>query len=255
MILSPEVEQELRRALEANEGKLGMAYALIRDGKGSSRELIDGGAAANHGAAHNLRRCVTAIIEGRLPKSPSVSQNVSRSIGGLLRDNPELSGSARDYLLSLRVQLEAIIDSADAIEKEDAELKQASNKLEKSLDDLPGVYVYTLPALRRSVIKTDPDRYWFKVGKTNRVAGVRIGEQMRSTGLPEDPWLARVYRHNTISNDDLEKKFHKGLADVGHAQATGRHTGKEWYATNLEALDGIANLLGCDIASSEPEDD
>ena len=47
------VDSDLRSALEANTGRLGQTYALMRDGATTNRELIDGGAAANHGVASN----------------------------------------------------------------------------------------------------------------------------------------------------------------------------------------------------------
>ena len=120
---------------------------------------------------------------------------------------------------------------------------------------MPGVYVYTLPSFYRTVQKTDPERFWFKIGKTDRVAGIRIGEQMRATGLPEDPWIARVYRHDSKSPKEIETDFHLLLDAAGHSQAGGKHAGRDWYATNLDFLDAVAVALGCEIASGEPADD
>lgn len=250
--MSPELYDELSAALRNNTGQLGKVFALLEAGKETNRELVEGGAAANQGAAGNIRVAVKAVLEGGLPKGPSLAVQARRSIGGLLRDNPGLSEGARAYLEDLRRRLEVIATDAAAIEREDKDLEEASKELEKSLENLPGVYVYTLPSFYRTVQKSDPERFWFKVGKTDRAAGVRVGEQMRATGLPEDPWIARVYRHQNLSPAELEDTFHELLDAAGHSRATGRHAGRDWYATNLEFLDAVAHALQCDATLNEP---
>ena len=250
--MSPELCDELAGAIRNNDGQLGKVFALLEEGKTNNRELVEGGAAANQGAASNLRVTIKAVLEGVLPKGPTVAAQSRRSIGGILRDNPVLSSEAREHLERLRDELETIATDTKAIEEEDKDLERASKELEKSLESLPGVYVYTLPSFHRTVQKTDPERFWFKVGKTDRVAGVRIGEQMRATGLPEDPWIARVYRHAGKTPTALEREFHHLLEAAGHSRAAGKHSGRDWYATNLEYLDAIATALGCEVVSSEP---
>lgn len=253
--MSPELRDELVGALRNNDGQLGKVFALLEEGKTTNRELVEGGATANQGSAANLRVTIRAVLDGVLPKGPTVAAQSRRSVGGILRDNPGLSTAAREYLDRLRDDLEAIATDSKAIEEEDKDLERGSKKLEKSLESMPGVYVYTLPSFHRTVQKTDPERFWFKVGKTDRVAGVRIGEQMRATGLPEDPWIARVYRHAGKSPKELEAGFHHLLEAAGHSRAAGKHAGRDWYATNLEFLDAIALALGCDVASSESATD
>lgn len=250
--MNEELRVELSDALRNNSGQLGKVFALLEEGKESNRELVEGGAAANQGAAANLRVVVRAVLDDVLPKGPSVAAGARRSIGGLIRDNPGLSESARTHLEDLRVRLETIATDTSAIEREDKNLEEVSKQLEQSLEKLPGVYVYTLPSFYRTVQKTDPDRFWFKVGKTDRVAGIRVGEQMRATGLPEDPWIARVYRHQTLAPAELESKFHELLEAAGHSRAAGKHSGRDWYATNLEFLDAVAHAMGCDATLNEP---
>ena len=253
--ISESLRRELGEALRSNDGQLGRVFVLLEEGKTTDRELVEGGAAANEGAAGNLRRVIKTILERNPPKAPSRALKARSSIGGLLRDNPDLSATSREYLERLRDELEVIATDSKAIEEEDKDLERASIELEKSLEKLPGVYVFTLPSFYRTVQKTDPDRYWMKVGKTDRAAGVRIGEQMRATGLPEDPWIARVYRHPVLDPKELESQFHRLLTAAGHTRAAGKHSGREWYATNLEFLDAIGSALGCEISENQsPED-
>lgn len=253
--MSPELREELASALRNNDGQLGKVFALLEEGETTNREFVEGGAAANEGAVGNLRRVIKTVLEGNPPKAPSRALIARSSIGGLLRDNPGLSTAAREYLVRLRDELEVIATDSKAIEEEDKDLERASIEMEKSLEELPGVYVFTLPSFYRTVQKTDPDRHWLKVGNTDRAAGVRIGEQMRATGLPEDPWIARVYRHPVLDPRELESQFHRLLTAAGHSRASGKHSGREWYATNLEFLDAIGSALGCVISENHsPED-
>jgi hypothetical protein len=75
------------------------------------------------------------------------------------------------------------------------------------------------------------------------------------TGVPENPWIARVYRHAELSPKALERIFHDLLAAAGHSQAPGRHAGEDWYATNLEFLDAIATALGCETSENDETGD
>jgi hypothetical protein len=89
--------------------------------------------------------------------------------------------------------------------------------------------------------KVDPERFWFKVGQTGRVVERRIADQLRSTAMPEDPVILRIYTsHSTapsgppVSSAELEKKFHKLLGAAGHSKTNARPGGTEWFATTTE---------------------
>jgi hypothetical protein len=103
-------------ALEANEGRLGAVYRLIKSGVDSDRAIVDAGGAANTGAASNLQATIRTILDKKLPNGPSLALQIGRSVGGLLRDNPNLSEDARTYLENLRTRLEVLASDADAIE-------------------------------------------------------------------------------------------------------------------------------------------
>jgi hypothetical protein len=253
-ILDP-LQIELAAALRNNDGQLGKVFVLLEEGKVTNRELAEGGGAANPGAAANLRVTVKAVLDGVLPKGPTVAAQARRSIGGLLRDNPDLSTTARAHLEDLRTSLEDIANDTEALEREAHHFEEASQVLKKSLEKSPGVYVFTLPSFMRTVQMTDPDRFWFKIGKTDRAAGVRIGEIMKITGLPEDPWCARVYRHKTLTPKDLESTFHDLLKAAGHSRAPGKNAGRDWYATNLDFLDAIGSAMDCEISENQPPED
>jgi hypothetical protein len=70
----------------------------------------------------------------------------------------------------------------------------------------------------------------------------RAGSQARSTELPEDPWLLRIYP--TDDSSEAEKKFHDALKAFDHHGVKGGRNGVEWFLTSVKALDKTAELLG-----------
>lgn len=184
---APDIEAELRSALGANSGNLGRVYLLLQEGRASNTELIDAGAVANAGAASNSKTMINAILTGDCPSSPSLTAQTGRAIGGLLRTNPGFSEDAQRYLTALRATLDEHSQDSEAVEREDRQLDVASEVLERTIENLNGVYVYTFPTYFRTVQKTDPERFLYKVGKTDRYSSVRIREQQRATTCQRTP--------------------------------------------------------------------
>ena len=144
------VELELREAMAANGGNLGRVFVLMQEGVTSNAEIIEAGAAANSGAASNLKTTINAILSGECPTSPSLAAQAGRTIGGLIRDN-NFTPEAQMYLTSFRSVLDAHSQDPEAVKREDRELELASDNLERSIEDLDGVYVYTFPTYLRTV--------------------------------------------------------------------------------------------------------
>jgi hypothetical protein len=245
------IRDELRAALGHNTGNLGRVFALMEQGVISNSDLVANGGGAGPGAVANSRATIRAILDGVIPNGPSVATMAGRSVGGLLRDNPELSEAAESHLLHLRERLDSRTTNEHAVQAETAELGQASNKLAESLEQTSGVYVYTFPVYYRTPVKADPDRFWMKVGKTDRFIRTRVLEQARGTSMPEDPVILRAYHSDTQSPAQIEQTLHRLLESAGHARADGVVTGREWFATNLDYLDSIAREFGYQVITAE----
>jgi hypothetical protein len=252
MVLPPTeaVLAELDTALDANTGQLGEVFRLVRNGAHDNREIVELGGAANEGAVWNLRRGLTAIREASLPTAPTVARQCASRTRSLLM-TPSLSAEAIKYLSGLVEALEALTFDEEAQAQEVAELEDKSQKLEASIGDLAGIYVWSLPTFQRVPQKVDPDRYWFKIGKTVRSADGRIVEQVRQTGLPEDYVLFRVYVPPSGNVQEAEALFHSTLVEFGHTRAKGKYAGREWFATTLEALDRLAANQGYEIKKAD----
>ena len=247
------VLNELKEALGSNTGQLGAVFRAMESGTIKNVDLADQGIVANSGVAYQHKVGIRAILGEKFPKAPSLAAATGRRIGGLIRDNPDFSLPAKDYLAELRSALDEISQDASAQVAEEKDFAAKSAAIEAKVEESAGVYVYTLPTFRKTPIKVDPDRYWMKVGKTKRFTKKRIKEQMRVTGLPEDPLILRVYQTKEDRIDVVERDLHRLLIAAGHSRTEGKTAGMEWFATNLEYLDTVAKALGCTIVSGSDE--
>ena len=246
---SEQIVEEISQALRSNEGNLGIAFRLFESGITSPTEVANQGGIANSGYSGNLIRSIRSILDGDIPRSPSIAAATGRTIGGLIRVN-KFTPDAKLYLQDLRSELDEYAYNSDAIEVENSLLGSESDSLINEVETVGGVYVYTFPTYLRVPAKLDPERFWLKIGMTERVVDMRIADQTRSTAMPEDPFVLRVYRSDQLTNTELEKMFHKMLQAAGHYRTEARHGGKEWYATNLEFLDQIAETLNLRISGN-----
>ena len=246
-----QIYNELSEVLIRNQGTTGSTYRLMVDGLEKASDIVEQGSASNAGVVSNDKVSIKAVLEAHVPKSPSRSRGCGRFVGGLLKANPDLSAGTREYLINLRDELDAhaLDESAQSIE--DRSLEKASEELEKTIESIGGVYVYTFPTYLKNPIKADPERFWFKVGRTEQIVEMRIANQTRQTAMPEDPLILRVYQSEAISTIDLESKIHKMLVSAGHNRTEAKHGGREWFATSLEFLDEIASLLGLTILRND----
>jgi hypothetical protein len=121
------------------------------------------------------------------------------------------------------------------------------------MENRGGVYAYSLPHYLNYPCKTDPDRFWYKVGCTTSDAKSRIISAHRKTGLPEDPILRRTFFSESTSPKDMEREFHKLLRASG-LQTDAEYGGEEWFATTEDQLDAIAEALGFEIVSPRDSD-
>ena len=246
------VREALIGALAENSRQLGMVYRIDPELTMKAREIVEREGAANEGAVGNLRCTIRAILDGRIPNSPSVSRQVIGGINGLMRDNPHLSVDVKEHLNEVLLELRDRASSKVFREEEEDLRRNASEDLIQIVEKRGGVYAYSMPHYLNYPCKEDPDRYWFKVGRTSGNFESRVIESHRKTGLPEDPVVRRTYFSQSMSPIEMENKFHKLLVASG-LQTDARYGGVEWFATTEDQLDAIAEVLGFEI--TKPQED
>lgn len=114
---------------------------------------------------------------------------------------------------------------------------------------VPGIYVYALPhyllhPVEPAIYEVDADRTLFKIGMSDSDAIRRFRQQRRSTELPEDPELLRIYVGGAKPYLEIERDIHMLLRAADHRQPGGDRVGTEWFLTSLKFLDALAAQMG-----------
>ncbi len=237
------VQSELREVVLADESVLGEVYRRTESGE-SPEEIRVALGNERKTFVWNYLRSARAIVEGDLPTAPSVSLTAARRIRRVIREN-ELSPEAQTALDDrLRVLAERASDPTARAAEEKRALEASAEAEEHAV---PGVYVYSLPHYLRHRYEEDSGRTLMKVGRADRSVIKRFREQIRTTALPEDPVLLRVYVTEEDDSTDKERTFHRLLEAADHDRSTARTGGTEWFLTSVRFLDEVAQTVGLEI--------
>lgn len=255
---NPIIKSEIESFLEKDDLLLGAIFRVMQEGTTNALEIVEKSGASNRGVVYNYQKMITAIIDELLPNSASISRNAARSITRLVKNAESISPDTLNYLNAIRAKLienaeaeNAVLHDQESIEVQSAALAKKASTIQN------GIYVYSFPTYLHFGTVEDHDVYWLKIGSTKNSVWQRIVEQNRQTSMPEDPKLLRIYHKEGMNIDEVEKKFHHTLDRVGHERSAARRTkaGTEWFATTLDAVDALAELIDLEIERYESQDD
>ena len=254
MALDASVRNEIKEMLKSDPLLLGSIYNVMESGVTNALEIVESTTASNRGVVYNYQKMISAILEGKIPNSASISRNAARSISRLIKNSNSVSVATLDYLNATRVKLMENAESETAVLHDKASIEAQSEALVKVASTIKdGIYVYSFPTYLHFGTVEDHDVFWLKIGSTKNSVWQRIVEQNRQTSMPEDPKLLRIYHKVDMNIEEVEKKFHHTLERVGHERSAARRTkaGTEWFATTLDAVDALADLMGLQIERYE----
>lgn len=223
---------EVQALLAADDTWLGSVWKELQTGKSIAEIAAD--MDVTLAPIYSYQKLANALIEGSVSQFPSVASAHAARIRTWLK-NPNLSPQLRTALESQEKALSAIANDRTAQIVEDDTAVEASIKLEA--ERVPGIYVYTLPHYWRNKIDPDNDQTYLKVGKSESDVFSRVHSQ-RTTALPEDPWLLRVYETDDAAT--VERRFHAMLDAADHRRTVSTKGGREWFLTSLRILDWYA---------------
>lgn len=252
--MKPEVRQEIKQLLAVDDLLLGQIFNAMERGITNAAELVEATTAASRGVVYNYQKMTYAILDGVVPSSAAVSLMSARAISRIIKKNPTITPETLAYLKANREKLLDNTETSSAVQHDQELIEAQSAALESIATTIQsGIYVYSFPTYLYYGTVEDKEVYWLKIGSTKNSVWQRIVEQNRQTSMPEDPKLLRIYHKENMDIDLIEKKFHKTLERVGHERSAARRTkaGKEWFATTLDAIDAIAELLELDIERYE----
>lgn len=252
--MNSQIVSEVKSMLASDDLLLGSIFNAMESGFSNALEIVEKTGAGNRGVVYNYQKMVSAILEGKIPNSSSISRNAARSISRLIKNSNSISPATLEYLNSIRVKLIENAESETAVLHDKASIEAQSEALVKVASTIMnGIYVYSFPTYLHFGTIEDQDVFWLKIGSTKNSVWQRIVEQNRQTSMPEDPKLLRIYHKDSMDIEAVEQKFHTTLDRVGHERSAARRTkaGKEWFASTLDAVDAIAELLDLEIESYE----
>ncbi len=253
-MINPNIRAELELALAADDKLLGQIFLLTQKGITNAKELTEQSDASNRGVVYNNLAMMKALLDGQMPTGATVSRHSAYAVGRLLKNNPNFPSEVKTYLVDLKVQLINNSESLNAVLHDQEQIDSQSEKLAEQASRIQnGIYVYSFPTYLHFGTIEDEGVSWFKIGSTKNSVWQRIVEQNRQTSMPEDPKLLRIYHKSEMDIDAIEKKFHSTLDRVGHERSSARRTkaGTEWFATTLDAIDAIAELMDLQIERYE----
>jgi hypothetical protein len=241
-----EFQLEIRRAFEADATRMGDVWTATAAGKTPDQIAQELGTQTSN-FVNKYLRFARAIETGDLPSAPTMIRECKTTTEGFLRRNRSMFSDRTIGVLQERIaMLESLMHNPAAEEAEDQKIRKKTESIES--EGISGIYVYTLPHYRKHPVEpstevlTD-DRTLMKVGMSDSDVIRRFLSQQRTTSLPEDPELLRVY---TGAGEMLpfEQRMHRLLRAADHRQNKGRASGTEWFLTSLKFLDALAFDMG-----------
>ena len=247
-----EVHDELIAYLETDETLYGVIYRNKRDGL-SNEEIQSSRGAAYPNFIWNYQRYLKALLEGDIPNGVSLMNEASVLFRKLLKRD-SFSDDAKLYLISCLNEIDRRKSDPVLQVRTQNQVIKASSELERK--STPGVYVYSLMHYLTYPYDPDSGRTLMKVGMSDRDVIRRFREQIRTTALPEEPVLLRIYESKVteFSLTEIEKNFHNLLEAADHDRSKARTGGTEWFLTSLKFLDKIAETLKLEVTVNKDLD-
>lgn len=237
------VRAEIETVLLSEEGGLGDVWRRTKAGETPDEIRIARGAERPN-FVWSYNRTARALLDGDLPTAPTVALQTARTFRRILKENA-FSPETRTELERRLGVLEAYAADPSAKAVEDKRAIEATVTAEEHA--VPGVYVYSLPHYVRHPYDEESGRTLLKVGHADRSVIKRFREQTRTTALPEDPVLLRIYPSSDDNSKELERTFHRLLEAADHDRSKARTGGTEWFLTSVRFLDEVAAVLGLDV--------
>jgi hypothetical protein len=243
---SDAVRIEIETYLAVDDSLLGEVWRLTREGLSDDEIRLSRGAASSN-FIWNYRRHIDSLLVGTLSKGPAMLRSCSQMFNRVLK-HASLGEEARRYLKQMLEEMERRIASREEREQEESVAVEATKKIEGQ--GVIGIYVYSLMHYLRYPYDPNSGRTLLKVGRSDRDVIRRFRDQTRTTALPEEPVLLRIYETGTQNPADIERKIHNFLEAADHDRSSARTGGTEWFLTNLKFLDHIATSMNLSISKA-----
>lgn len=243
---SSAVRLEIEAYLATDESLLGEIWRSDQQGL-SDEEIQKSRGATYPNFIWNYRNHLKSLLSGTLSNGPALLRTTGQIFNRVLK-HASLSDDGQQYIKQMLEEIERRIASREDREKEESVAVAATKEIEGQ--GRAGVYVYSLMHYLRYPYDPNSGRTLLKVGRSDRDVIRRFREQTRTTALPEEPVLLRIYETGAENPADIEHRIHAFLEAADHDRSSARTGGTEWFLTNLKFLDHIASTMNLQILKS-----
>lgn len=157
--------------------------------------------------------------------------STARKFRSVLR-SPRLSTEARSYIEKNLRELERQAND-DAARATEVQIAQEETQIAEARNEI-GIYVYALPHYLRYPFDPESGHTLMKVGRSDSDVVARFKSQTRTTALPEEPILLRIYRTGGAAAAPVESDFHRLLEAADHSRTVTRSAGRECFLPVLD---------------------
>lgn len=239
----PEAQAEIIDFIRNDHSRLGEVFRGLERGLGPDEIAAELGVATS-GFVWNYSRTLRALTEGDLPTAPTLAIGAVRTFRRLLKSK-EWTPASHRYIEHNIAELDRRANDQAA---RTAEIQQAKEQTERAeSQNQPGIYVYALPHYLRYPYDERSGRTLMKVGRSDRDVIIRFRDQTRTTALPEEPILLRIYRTESRTAAQVEERFHRLLEAADHHRSVAKTAGREWFVTSTRFLDEVAKTLSLTV--------
>ena len=233
---------EVEALLAVDEHREGRLWRWYRDGKTDAEWKVANNVKT---APTNAKHTIEALCYGMVPKGPSYA-NVDATTIRRWIDTKRMSNELTEVLTAQLRLLEKVAGDPTPLRLSKRGSDQLAATRMAEAAQLSGVYVYSLPHYLTHSLDPETGRTLLKVGHSSVDVFSRVASQSRTTALPEDPILLRIYQCD--SSAGAEANFHDWLTRAGHTRPRATiQAGTEWFLTTVDFLDDIAVELGLDV--------
>src|SRR5205085_1296059 len=117
------------------------------------------------------------------------------------------SAALREVLTAQLSLLDQVVGQARAPGRSAVAAAQVRSRRAARAQRRPGVYVYSLPIYLEHPVDAASGRTLLKVGHSSVDVFTRVSGQSRTTALPEDPVLLRIFACDSSDSAGVESKF------------------------------------------------
>lgn len=245
---------ELAEFIASQETRIGDVYNLTAEGL-DPRGIADRLNIDTSSFVYQYQAMIAAALDGELPSGPTMLKSVASALNGLhKRARGVLSPEALELLDANRSRASQAIEELDPVAEAQAEVEDEERE-EGQIDELVGVagiYAFSYGWYLDNPLSEENDRTLIKVGRARDIAArIRQHRAGARTHIPEPLVTVRVFGTGDRDVEQVERLFQRLLKTAGHTNPrrdTSRRNrknevGEEWYLTNREFLDSIAEAL------------